>query len=50
MKTEYSNERSHRISLEKEIQVLSSAESDKNIFKRKYNETFQQLTKSNEKL
>ena len=49
LKAEFANERNHRVALEREIESLSSAESDKNIFKKKYNETFQQLSKTNEK-
>ena len=46
LKTEFNNEKNHRVSLEKELELLSLAETDKNLFKKKYNETSQQLSKS----
>ena len=49
LKAEFANEKNQRLALEREIESLSAAESDKNIFKKKYNETFQQLSKTNEK-
>jgi chromosome segregation ATPase len=49
LKAEFGNEKNHRVALEREIESLSAAESDKNIFKKKYNESFQQLSKANEK-